>query len=810
MVYGTVTKTLGDLTPCAHIRTWKAHHCKSAEACDQLWDLLEAAGEDKKLVGCCRVMKDAYGETVSDRKGITLNHMYQVIGLKVAEAEATETLNALTVGMVCVRNLQVSAIGSAGGASAVGKFVGRWNYGHPLWVEYPAIGEYLRNASRQIQFRRGLGVAPTEDTTDNDFPYEKPGWAGPTENESAGGSGSVAEEDNDDNDTIESSRVSVTSKAGSVNMFESIISDYDPAMSKTLMEQEDNDYDGDDVLVQTMTLKGLDAVQPKLPDIMWLQIEDFLSVFNRVHVVTDLSFNPKYGSSRFLSRWIPGDGIVGSGGPPFLFPKVQRPLRPLTAVASPPGTSASVHAESPGANDGHRDIPSGATFDEIKKAHLDHDRDGKDLQPFVEPMQDRPEEEDEDEDGNKGIVVADDILDHEEIHELEKQLEMHNKSKQASASLDFANSATGQQNAYNGIINNQIGNASADFNDIIGAEAENITSYSNELGPLPSTAVGTKKLVGINGIERNDGFLDNPMYPISVNEPSTFVISLLQADRRWSILRLGDSYRDITSNEFAVRSERLSACMKYPVAVGFVLIKLAGAHNRVAGYRHRKVVASSEFVEYSHVSSNLITLRPGRYAIIPYTNEPLDRTAGYMLHAQYITGQVEFETEDLVDERPEDDSESENEPDTDEEDHIKRQKKQPKYARKLREKKTKATNIVVNEDGEEEEEEDDDFDPLEDEYESEDEETANKRRMEIAAAAIDDRVFPPTLLVAEDQNNTPANNHHTYSADEAWEWTEEEGAESFVSLYEEIAELSSMVLSMRRDVKILNGKMKNR
>lgn len=37
----------------------------------------------------------------------SVGYMYQVVDVVIATAEATETLNAVTVGMVCLRNLQV-------------------------------------------------------------------------------------------------------------------------------------------------------------------------------------------------------------------------------------------------------------------------------------------------------------------------------------------------------------------------------------------------------------------------------------------------------------------------------------------------------------------------------------------------------------------------------------------------------------------------------------------------------------------------------------------------------------------------------
>ena len=74
----------------------------------------------------------------------------------------------------------------------------------------------------------------------------------------------------------------------------------------------------------------------------------------------------------------------------------------------------------------------------------------------------------------------------------------------------------------------------------------------------------------------NEDFSDNPMYPFSVTEPTDLCVSLFQADRRWSVSRLGESLRDLKCSEFLRRADRLAACMKYRVGIGFVILKLNG------------------------------------------------------------------------------------------------------------------------------------------------------------------------------------------------------------------------------------------
>jgi hypothetical protein len=97
-------------------------------------------------VGCGRWLEDTYSENAIHRQGLTLGFMYQVVDVAQVTAAATAELDALTVGMVCVRILQKSG----------GRYIGRWSYGHHLWTEYPAIGEELNNRTINIQQKLGL------------------------------------------------------------------------------------------------------------------------------------------------------------------------------------------------------------------------------------------------------------------------------------------------------------------------------------------------------------------------------------------------------------------------------------------------------------------------------------------------------------------------------------------------------------------------------------------------------------------------------------------------------------------------------
>lgn len=59
-------------------------------------------------------------------------------------------------------------------------------------------------------------------------------------------------------------------------------------------------------------------VQPQAEDLHWIQIEDFVDVFNRVFITTDHTFEKEGAVRRYVSRWVPGDFVGGSGGPPII------------------------------------------------------------------------------------------------------------------------------------------------------------------------------------------------------------------------------------------------------------------------------------------------------------------------------------------------------------------------------------------------------------------------------------------------------------------------------------------------------------
>lgn len=158
----------------------------------------------------------------------------------------------------------------------------------------------------------------------------------------------------------------------------------------------------------------------------------------------------------------------------------------------------------------------------------------------------------------------------------------------------------------------------------------------------------------------NESFTDNPMYPFTVTEPATLAITLSQQDKRWSSGRFGDDSTKVPATSFALRNDRMAECMRYPLAIGFVVLKLSGLKMRVTEFKLKKIYEKSVGLQFANTNANTIRLNPGRYAIVPYTHQAVDRATEYALTCQYLNHQVEFEIQDviaqrLIDEAPSDD-----------------------------------------------------------------------------------------------------------------------------------------------------------
>ena len=73
---------------------------------------------------------------------------------------------------------------------------------------------------------------------------------------------------------------------------------------------------------------------------------------------------------------------------------------------------------------------------------------------------------------------------------------------------------------------------------------------------------------------------------------------------------------------------------------------------RVTNFKLKKLAGGCDRLEWSNSCSGPVRLRPGRYAIIPYTDIALDDPMEYKLVVSYKDGAVDFEIKDILVERP--------------------------------------------------------------------------------------------------------------------------------------------------------------
>lgn len=144
-------------------------------------------------------------------------------------------------------------------------------------------------------------------------------------------------------------------------------------------------------------------------------------------------------------------------------------------------------------------------------------------------------------------------------------------------------------------------------------------------------------------------FLNNPMYPFSVSAVTVMSICLFQPDRRWAVGRLQSGPRDVCVSDFTTRSLRLSACMKYQIGIGFVIIRQSGLQKRLDKLDFRAIEGGSSAVEYFNSSTCTVSLMPGNYVLVPYTDQSLSETLDYVFSCHYQPDKVEFEIAELFD-----------------------------------------------------------------------------------------------------------------------------------------------------------------
>ena len=324
LAYGMIDLVIQDLTHAAPVQLVRSDRLSLDNIVDTYWRVIEKSLEDRRLVGCGRWISDPYGEHTADRKGVSLGYMYQIVDIRKVSSDASALLDKLSVGMVCVRNFR----------KEVGRFTGRWTYGSQLWVDYVQIGEKLELRTKELQFQRGLGPDPT--------PAPKTP-ATPGLRASSGVAASAGE-----------AASAGVAEAAEERAPESIIADGD--------EPDGVDF----AYVQSQKPA---TPQPQALDLQWIQIEDFVEVFNRIYILNDLMLaNPdkKQESRRYVSRWVPGERLFGFGGPPLVIPPDKSPpvgaAEAPAAAETPADVGAPADVAAPAAADATATVDSAVTL----------------------------------------------------------------------------------------------------------------------------------------------------------------------------------------------------------------------------------------------------------------------------------------------------------------------------------------------------------------------------------------------------------------------------------------------------------------
>lgn len=236
---GLIDKVLQELCAGAHVDCIRLNTIKSSQVCDQTWELIERSLNENRPVGCARAIQFPYADNPTNRKGITLGCMYQVIDAVVVSAEPTEELDAVTVGMVCVRNVQ----------EGQGRYTGRWSFQDELWAMYPEIGNTMRTRTREIQHKRGLGL-PVKEYDDS--------YTG-------------------------------------LDMYKYLPMEEIEEIAVNAIRNENDDHQLAGFAMKSQTKIS----QPTAPDLHWIQIEDFVDVFNRLYIVCDQSMDERCQFKRY-------------------------------------------------------------------------------------------------------------------------------------------------------------------------------------------------------------------------------------------------------------------------------------------------------------------------------------------------------------------------------------------------------------------------------------------------------------------------------------------------------------------------------
>ena len=261
---------------------------------------------------------------------MALAQAYQVVDVCLCTAEATAELDQLDVGMVCVKNLTQN----------YGRWTGRWGYGDFLWTQYPQIGKILEARTAALMTERGLQPSLHSAGMEASRPASHSAARGGgsrrvDRNKSAAGSSEGKEEkgagatthtaakakaDTDNHLATADAAADVNNpipdaKTAKPKAQAMLTPSADPEILGVVEEPEGlrgrgpggraeagptgaggaplgaDENDEADALALDFASSGGNSMvrhQPRSSDMHWIQIEDFVEIFNRAYVLNDI------------------------------------------------------------------------------------------------------------------------------------------------------------------------------------------------------------------------------------------------------------------------------------------------------------------------------------------------------------------------------------------------------------------------------------------------------------------------------------------------------------------------------------------
>jgi hypothetical protein len=358
------------------------------------------------------------------------------------------------------------------------------------------------------------------------------------------------------------------------------------------------------------------VVQPLAEDLHWIQIEDFVDIFNRLFYIYDESSNSKFKSCRYQSAWHPE-----SSGPLLIDQTLSSNIDPSIAEASRVKAKLTKLARKPFLVGPKPVAPSARSSEQgIYSFH-----------GGVETIPKRDSIDDTDHLSAEGTARSSyDRRSSVESthHSVDNEISTRRSSLKYQRADEFLDSVANQEES----------------------KSFGPSGRSSHHGSCEESSVSSIHKEGSLALAINPNFEKNPRFVLNVSEFTTLCIHVYQLDHRWSRPRPFQAHHQ-DNRPLSYRDRILIAAMSYDDAIGFVVKKLPSSSSSMsaafdANENNGKavdVLVGGSQLEFSGSVSAAISLAAGRYAVIPFTHRILPSSKDFMIHFHYIEGYVDLE-----------------------------------------------------------------------------------------------------------------------------------------------------------------------